>query len=90
MAVRLVKPRPVPERASADLLRYFLNFLVFFIHRTMSPLKSYNFNFKQKSPVRYNVCAYAGRVQSGHLTVPVRCLFTLNDSTKRRTGAVEV
>ena len=50
MAVRRIKHRPVPGRASTDLLRDFFN-----VHRT----------------------------------VPGRCHFTLNNFTKRRTGAVE-
>jgi len=35
------------------------------------------------------MCENAGRAPSGHRTVPVQCDFTLNDPTKRRTGAVE-
>jgi len=35
------------------------------------------------------MCENAGRAPSGHRTVLGRCDFTLNDPTKRRTGAVE-
>jgi len=54
-----------------------------------APLKSYDINLKQKSSCAGPMCANAGRVPSGHRTVPGRCHFILNDPTKRRTGAVE-
>jgi len=35
------------------------------------------------------MCANAGRAPSGQRRVPGRCHFILNDTTKRRSGAVE-
>ena len=61
-------------------------------HRPMfyeSNLESYDNCFIQKSSGARPMCANAGRAPSGHRTVPGRCHFTLNDPTKRRTGAVE-
>ena len=46
--------RPVPGRATADLLRDFRMLLVLSRHLTVfgrSPLKSHDFNFKQNLPV---------------------------------------
>jgi len=54
-----------------------------------APLESYDKKFKQKSSGARPMCSNAGRAPSGHRTVPGRCHFTLNDPTKRRTGAVE-
>ena len=85
MAVRLIKHRPVPGRASADLLRDFLMFLALVRQRMMSGRAPYRWN-------RTIFFLYKNR------PVPVRCVqtpaerrchFTLNDTTKRRTGAVE-
>jgi len=61
-------------------------------HRTVpgrAPLESYDINIKQKSSGARPMCENAGRAPSGHRTVPGRCDLTLNDPTKRRTGAVE-
>jgi len=55
-----------------------------------APLESYDINFKQKLSGTRPMCANAGRAPSGHRTVPGRCHFTLDDPTKRRTGAVEI
>jgi len=60
VTVRLVKHRPVPGRASADLYRDFRKFLALFTHRT-SPLKSYDLSFKPKSSGARPMCANAGR-----------------------------
>jgi len=62
------------------------------MHRTVpgrAPLISYDKKFKQKSSGARPMCSNAGRASSGHHTVPGRCHFTLNDPTKRRTGAME-
>jgi len=84
--------RPGTGRASADLLSDYWKFLALVRHRTMpgrAPFKSYDINIKQKSSGARPMCANAGRAPSRHRTVPGRCDFTLNDPTKRRTGAVE-
>jgi len=52
VAVWLIKHRPVPGRASADLLSDFWKFLALVRHRTMpgrATLESYDINIKQKS-----------------------------------------
>jgi len=41
VAVRLIKHRPVPERASADLYRDFRKFLALFTHHTMPGREPY-------------------------------------------------
>ena len=104
VAVRLIKHRPVPGRASSGTRTGIGRFVKRFSwrlsdivrcpagHRTVpgrAPLESYDKYFKQKSSGARPMCANAGRAPSGHRKVPGRCHFTLNDPTKRRTGAVE-
>jgi len=90
VAVRLIKHRPVPGRASfgaqTDIGRCVKRFSKvdeLFRYRTVpgrSPLESYYLNFKPISGAR-PMCVNAGRAPSGHRTVPGRCHFTLNDPT---------
>jgi len=105
VAIRLIKHRPVPGRASSGVrtgIGRFVKSLKFWRlsdivrcaagHRTVpgrAPLELYDINFKQKSSGARPMCANAGRAPPGHRTVPGRCHFTLIDPTKRRTGAVE-
>jgi len=77
VAVRLIKHRPVPGWASADLLRDLLMFLALVRHRTMSGralLESYDNFFKQKLSGARPMCANAGRAPAEHR-------FTLNNPT---------
>jgi len=54
-----------------------------------SPLKSYDLNFTPKLSSASPMCANAGRAPPGHRTVPGQCYFTLNDTSKCHTCAVE-